>query len=255
MGLQLANKAVYLAIIIGGIAVAAAVSVAAISNMNNPSPSTNQSNDELTSNPELFPIDSRPYGKSHEEWTGAVWQWFQEIPAEVNPANDATGEFCDMNQNDPDAWFLAGTFGGKQERECAVPADRALVILVAGVSCSYAEDPTLKTEDDLRRCAEENAGEMNVRASVDGVRIQGVENYFWVSPLFPVKLPEGNVWDVPGPVETESVAAGWTLIVKPLPEGEHVIQFSAEERQFAATSEPPFSIEAIYHLTVTNSDA
>jgi hypothetical protein len=254
MGLQLANKAVYLAIIIGGIAVAAAVSVAAISNMNNPSPSTNQSNDELTSNLELFPVDSMPYGKSHGEWTGAVWQWFQEIPLEVNPANDATGEFCNMNQNDPDVWFLAGTFGGKQERECTIPKDRALVIIVSGASCSYAEDPTLKTEDDLRGCAEESVVGTTVRASVDGIRIPNVEDYYSVSPVFTVKLPEGNVWDVPGPMETESVAAGWTLIVKPLPEGEHVIEFSAEIRDFAATSEPVWSTESVYHLTVTSSD-
>jgi len=250
------NKRAYVAIIIGGIVVAAAISAAVITITTSTTNQALQSNSETVVNPKIFPIDSKPYGKSYGEWTGAGWQWFQEIPIEQNPANDETGENCDINQNDDVVWYFPGTFGGKQARDCTIPGDRALVILVAGASCSYAEDPTLKTPDDLRKCAEDNAGGMTLRASIDGIRVEGVENYYSVSPVFPVVLPKDNVWGVPGPVESEFVVAGWTLVVEPLPEGEHVLQFSAEEREdVLTTGQPVWSIEAVYNLTVTNSES
>jgi hypothetical protein len=203
--------------------------------------------------PEIFPVDSEPYGKSYGEWTGQIWQHFQKIPAETNPANDPNGDLCDLEQDDPDVWYIHSTFGGKQVRECTVPSDRALVMLIGGVSCSYAEDPTLKTEQDLRKCAEDNVGEMRLRASINGNRVENVEEYYSVSPVFPVTLPAGNVWDVAGPVDTEFVAAGWTLVVGPLPEGEHIIEYSAEEPNFTATGEPVWSTAVEYHLTVVPS--
>jgi hypothetical protein len=252
------NKTIYVAIIIGGIVAAAAIYAAVFSSAPSTANQALQSDSEAATNAEIFPIDSRPYGKSYGEWTGAGWKWFQEIPFEVNPANDDTGEYCGTNQNDDGVWYFPGTFGGKQERDCTIPGDRALVIMVAGASCSYAEDATLKTPEDLRQCAVDNSGGMTLRASIDGVEVDGVEDYYSVSPVFPVTLPNDNVWGVPGPVESEFVVAGWTLVIEPLPEGEHVLQFSAEERdQLLATSQPVWSIEAVYNLTVTddtNSD-
>lgn len=239
------KKGTYIAIIIGVIAAGIAISVAAL--MSAPTGSTVLSAGVM---PAVLSIDSEPYGKSYGEWTGEVWQHFQQIPFETNPANDSTGEFCDLSQDDPNVWFIHSSFGGLQVRECTVPADRSLVILLAGVSCSYAEDPTLQTPEDLRRCAEENVGDMTLRASINGNRIPNVEEYYSVSPVLPVTLPEGNVWDVQGPVDTEFVAAGWTLVTDRLAPGEYRIETSAEERQFVATGEPVWSTAVEYRLTV-----
>lgn len=244
-------KSIQIVAVIVGVAVAVAISAAVASSINNQA-TTVQSSNEVLDDMEIFPMTSAPYGKSYGDWTGEVWRHFQEVPLDNNPADDSTGEFCDVNQEDSNVWFLVGTFGGKQERECTVPSDRALVVLVAGVSCSYAEDPSLKTEDDLRQCAEGNTGEMTLRASIDGKAVSNVEDYFSVSPVFPVEFPENNVWGVEAG-QSEFVAAGWTLVIKPLSEGEHTIQFSAEEQQdLAVTGEPVWSTEAVYHITVTS---
>lgn len=44
-------------------------------------------------------------------------------PDDISPVRDTTGEHADWNQPD-DLWFLAGTYGGRVVRRCAIPADR-----------------------------------------------------------------------------------------------------------------------------------
>jgi hypothetical protein len=69
-----------------------------------------------SNNPMVFPIDSKPYGLSYDQWAVNWWKWFVSIPASVSPASDPTGANCAQNQNDANVWYLAGTFGGKAEK-------------------------------------------------------------------------------------------------------------------------------------------
>src|SRR5262245_25784902 len=64
---------------------------------------------------------------SWDQMQGRWWSWAATEPEDTNPVADATGKFCDRNQPD-DIWFLAGTFGGKAQRRCSVPADRLIVV-------------------------------------------------------------------------------------------------------------------------------
>lgn len=54
---------------------------------------------------------------------GRWWKWALAAPDSVSPVRDATGEHAAWNQPD-DLWFLAGTYGGRVERRCAIPSDR-----------------------------------------------------------------------------------------------------------------------------------
>ncbi|MEU5991101.1 signal protein [Spirillospora sp. NPDC047418] len=56
----------------------------------------------------------------------AWWSWAAGSPSGRNPVEDATGEFCAVDQPS-DLWFLAGTFGGSVTRRCDVPVGRTLV--------------------------------------------------------------------------------------------------------------------------------
>ncbi|QIS14743.1 hypothetical protein [Nocardia arthritidis] len=53
------------------------------------------------------------------------WQWAMSIPNAKNPVRDESGEYAAEGQPE-DVWFLAGTFGGKVSRRCAVPHGRPL---------------------------------------------------------------------------------------------------------------------------------
>jgi hypothetical protein len=76
----------------------------------------------ITQNPKMYSRLSKPFEKSWEEWA-AIWcQWCFPEPKETNPAVDETGKNCDREQFNPNLWFLEGTFGGKAERKCTIPA-------------------------------------------------------------------------------------------------------------------------------------
>ncbi|MEU0544813.1 hypothetical protein [Nocardia sp. NPDC005978] len=59
------------------------------------------------------------------EYAARWWQWALSIPVAKNPVVDETGEHAAEGQP-ADVWFLAGTFGGKVSRTCAVPHGRPL---------------------------------------------------------------------------------------------------------------------------------
>ena len=69
------------------------------------------------------------------------------IPQDKNPTADVTGENCDEGQSGP-VWFLAGTFGGLNERNCEIPAGKSILFPVINGECSYAEYPDLRTKQN-----------------------------------------------------------------------------------------------------------
>ncbi|MCX4536044.1 hypothetical protein OHA79_13165 [Streptomyces sp. NBC_00841] len=54
---------------------------------------------------------------------GRWWKWALSAPDDRSPVKDTTGEHAAWNQPD-DLWFLAGTYGGRVVRRCAIPSDR-----------------------------------------------------------------------------------------------------------------------------------
>src|SRR5215211_1598771 len=81
-------------------------------------------NSSMGSTPTPFPADTIQYNVTYSDWTARWWQWLTSIPLDRNPAADETGENCDEGQSGP-VWFLAGTFGGPNERVCTIPAGKA----------------------------------------------------------------------------------------------------------------------------------
>ena len=127
-------------------------------------------------NPQFFGLESSPYGVANGEWTTKWWKWLISIPEPQNPARDDTGMNCSLNRDDPNVWFLTGTFGDHAERTCKIPAGKA-IFFAHGNECSYKEYPTLKTDEELSQCAttgneihQDRGGIME--ASLDGVSLE-----------------------------------------------------------------------------------
>lgn len=246
------SRSVWIAIW-GGVAVAIAVAtVAAI--LNNP-PSTANAQESMGNTTtigtvEVFTPNSKPYNKTYEEWNQKWWEWAQIEAIESNPIHDPTGENCAVNQADPNVWFLAGTTGGSVERSCTIPASKAIFFPLLNTECSTAEDPSLTTEEALRDCARNNAPDrarIVLKASVDGQEIPDLVKYWTESSLYNYTLPADNIWGAPaGP--TQEVAAGYYVMLKPLPPGTHIIQFSGANVDIGGTQ--TFATEVIYHLTL-----
>ncbi|MFJ7588725.1 signal protein [Streptomyces sp. NPDC097617] len=73
-------------------------------------------------------------GELQSRW----WSWAASSPAGSNPVADTDGSFCAEKQP-ADAWYLAGTFGGKAERRCSIPKGRPVVFPVLNFTGTKAE--------------------------------------------------------------------------------------------------------------------
>jgi len=179
-------------------------------------------------NPYVYSKDDKPYGLTYAQWTANFWKWVISIPQQNNPNNDPTGEKCAINQNDPNVWYLAPTFGGAAERTCTIPKEKAILFPLLAGECNYLENPELKTESDLRTCAMQSndQGSRSMDVTIDGVKLKNLENYRVQFGLFDVTFPENNIFSVK-PGNTKVVSDGFWVFLKPLAVGKHELEFSA----------------------------
>lgn len=192
----------------------------------------------------IFPLDSKPYGLTYQDWGYRWWQWFVSFPSDKSPLNDESGAKCTNGQNNTDVWYLTGTGSGTVKRSCSIPEGKAILASVAGNSCSYTEYPNLHSESELRDCAVAGNQVSFLDVSLDGVPLKEIRNYHITSHLFTETFPENNVWSVAvGP--TSAVYDSYLLFLKPLAPGNHTLSF----RQ-ATVDNPTFGFKS-YAYDVT----
>ncbi|HEX6281160.1 MAG TPA: hypothetical protein VFZ67_02925 [Nitrososphaera sp.] len=208
-------------------------------------------NTSMSSTPTPFPADTIQYNLTYGEWTARWWQWVASIPEDRNPAADETGENCSEGQSGP-VWFLAGTFGGLNERNCDIPAGKSILIPVLNTECSYAEYPSLQTESELRNCAvssNDAVTELMVRIDGQAIDESQLRSYRVQSPLFNLTLPENNIFGLPAST-TQGVSDGFWVFLPPLGPGQHEIHFRGAIVDFTTQSQNNFVQEALYHIRV-----
>ena len=194
---------------------------------------------------EYFTPDSRPYGLSYGQWTVKWWQWLAAIPIDVNPAADETGKNASINQNDPNVWFLAGTFGGKSaERKCVVPAGRAILFPVINYEMNPLEKPELKTESELiKHVVQDEHDIINLESIIDGQRIP-IYRIRSDPQIFSLTIPENNPLEVQGSGTTYATSDGYWVFLKPLYRGEHNVYFAG------SCSAGSRNVKANYHIII-----
>jgi hypothetical protein len=168
------------------------------------------------------------------EW----WKWATDQPAhQFHPLIKSGRLDCGMGR-EGDVWFLGGSFGptDKATRVCDVPADTYLFFPIVNIICSpLANDPD--DPDFLLECAV-NPGDVYgfdlemypVSASVDGVEIPNLyDSYvvpgktFWLGPV-----PDPNIFGAEEGAEALAATTGYYLLLPPLPEGKHTLNFVGE---------------------------
>jgi hypothetical protein len=208
-------------------------------------------NSSMSSTPTPFPADTIEYNLTYGEWTARWWQWALSIPEDRNPAADETGENCHEGQSGP-VWFLAGTFGGLNERVCTIPPGKSILFPIVNQLCTFIERPNLRTESELRSCAVSlNEGVTELMVTIDGEPIseQQLRSYRVQSPLFDVALPNGNI--ITGQEgSTQGVSDGFWVFLPPLTPGAHDIHFRGATVDYTTVSQNNFVSEALYHITM-----
>jgi hypothetical protein len=197
----------------------------------------------------VFKSDSAPFGKTPGEWTAEWWKWFISIPTDESPINDPTGENCAVGQSGP-AWFLVGSGGGKAERECVIPAGKAIVIPNITTHCSYALNPSLETEEDLMSCAKNDQDlTKETRTTLNGADIL---NYRIKSPVFDVTIPSDNVFSAPAG-QTRAASDGYWVMLTPLPPGNYELRAIGVLEEVTVSGPSVYVEDSTYHLTVVES--
>jgi len=169
----------------------------------------------------LVPPDEPVAGLSQEGWSRVWWQWAATFERYESPIADATGELCTNNQSG-DVWFLAGTYGSARTiRTCTVPRGKHLffpiinyVVMPRGtrsLSCAAAIGTAARVTDDLSR----------ILLEVDGEPYEGLVAHRQATrecfDLGALSVPPIHLYP--------AAANGYYVMVRPLPPGEHVINF------------------------------
>ena len=198
----------------------------------------------------VFLPNEKPFNLTYGEWSAEWWKWLLSSPNDSNPSTDKTGQYCTMNQNNSNVWFLAGTSGGYEERKCSIPEGMAILVSPIEVICTFAEYPELKTEDDLRNCAKSDQDAVkDVKLTVDSIPMTGLQNYRVASSSFNVTLPENNIFGAP-PQTTEAVSDGTFVMLKGLSVGNHTIYASGLLVDFTTSSNLNFVSEVKYDINI-----
>lgn len=202
-----------------------------------------------------------PFGKSWEEWAELWWQWCYSFLGSNSPVNDSTGQFSKDGQIHDSVWFLAGTFGGKVERNCTLTKETSIFFPILNDIISYYTDPQLKTPSDLDAYAKLDLDHTNlISAKLDGHEIPELHSFRVHTHLFPINVPGQK--DKESRVKTEAVSDGYWLFLKPLSPGIHKLQFLGEKLEFDMIQDyqnfteddikalPKFRVEVTYNLEI-----
>jgi len=191
----------------------------------------------------IVSIDSVPYGIGYGEWTAKWWQWAFSIPLERNPISGYTDENCAINQSGP-VWFLPGTAGGVEERNCTIPLGKAILLPILNHGGTLSDTPAARSEQELFSFTKREMDIISdLEVTVDSVKLNSFQRYRVQSPIFDVVLPENNLFGgSPGP--TRGASDGYWLFLKPLQKGKHEIE------SFGSCLAGKVKIGVNYHIVI-----
>jgi hypothetical protein len=194
----------------------------------------------------VFPLASRPYGKTYAEWNVLRWQWFFRIPVHLdpdhpergflNPSFEETGATCAVGQSGA-VFFLGFADPGLASltRHCTVPAGTALLLpLLNGLNLAPGGGAAAvrAAQDGLDAAHAELLADLTLTAEIDGVPVADVASHLitarQVHP-FGIRLVRDSPFPPPGsrPGQTyyAAVGAGVYLLIAPLAAGTHVLRY------------------------------
>jgi hypothetical protein len=187
--------------------------------------------------------------KPSPDLTAEWWQWSLSFPVDENPILDTTGEQCNKGDISDDIFFLAGSAGGKVERECTISEGQAILIPIVNI----INIKTLPEETEkllLAQAEEILAQQKNLKLIIDGNKVRNLESYKVTNPtFFTVELPENNFFGISAG-SYQGVAVGYWVLIEGFSAGEHTLTVDGKEHGQTSLGKIDFRSLATYHLTV-----
>lgn len=178
---------------------------------------------------DFFPIDSKPYGLTYEEWSIKWWRWISSIPKDRNPALDWTGNKVYENQNDSRVLFLCQTYEGVKETPFRRnKISRGMSIFIPIINWISILDLDGESDNQLLEVARNRMDVVGpLEITVNGITINnGLEKYRVQSPFFEIDLPKNNLFDIRSG-KRRCVSDGYWLFLYPVHEDLRLSSFSS----------------------------
>lgn len=181
----------------------------------------------------VFPIDSKPYGLTYGEWSARWWQWLLSIPRSKSPAFDTTGNNANLNQYDPNVFFLCQTFDGAKvidrtirNRTITMKAGRSILIpIINWISVLYVDG---EIDQELVSVAKKRMDVVStLEITIDGLAIKnGLERYRARSPFFDMVFSEDNIFELSAGCK-HLVSDGYWIFLRPLEKNTKLATFGS----------------------------
>jgi hypothetical protein len=199
-------------------------------------------------NPGVYSANSAPYGVPYQHWIAEWWNWSYSIPQSAHPRENYTPAKCAMGQHGP-TWFLADALSGTQDRTCTVPAGKSILAAMLTGECDFS-DPTLHNDQAVRQCATEGNDYAVISATLDGVRIQNLDQYRTDSGFYNLTVPADNIYkEKPGTYR--AFTNGFFVFLQPLHPGTHDLRLTVSV-QNPIKNQYNYAADWTYHLIINS---
>jgi hypothetical protein len=200
-----------------------------------------------SSSPSTFLKGSTPYGVPYEDWMTKWWQWNMQLPKDQHPQLlGSTLNKCPVGESG-NVSFLTQSLQGKTEYSCTIPAGNAIMIPISTGECT-SDEAKSSIPADMMKCATEGNKYLTFDVTVDGVRLNGLDQNDARSKVFNMTVPENNFLELK-PGQWNAVTGGYFAFLKPLPIGNHDVGISARVTNPIDPSYN-FNYDTLYRLKV-----
>jgi len=174
--------------------------------------------------PQTFFEGSTQYGIPYEDWMIKWWQWNIQIPKQQHPNANPSLTKCPVGESGSVS-FLTQRLQGESHYTCTIPTGHAIMIPISTGECTTDEAHS-SIPADMIKCATEGNKYLTFAVTVDGVRLNGLDQNNAISKIFDMTVPKDNFLDLK-PGVWKAVTGGYFAFLKPLSAGEHNVSVNA----------------------------
>ena len=185
----------------------------------------------------VLPNDAIVEGKTIGEWSAECWKWIYSISTNENPLLDCDGQgrWANNRQPDPTVFFIAPVNGITPPpciRTFTVPENKYILLPVLALSIDNIDTfppYTLEQMHDVLNSVLDEAANLELHASIDGVPVPNLPDHRATSPPFSFDFPDGDntqsvfyqkpIIGLYDPV----IVDGYWLMLEPLSPGPHTL--------------------------------
>ena len=201
----------------------------------------------LSADQGILALDAKYKGLTYGEWMAVAWQEVLAISVANGSHPLINGGAVRLNNGMTSLWGPVVPAGSPTVTiPVTIPSGQYLSVGMIGVDCSVAEAPPFHGEDEaeLRACANGLLDLVSdVYAEIDGTPVADPDAYRAESPLFRFgPLAARNYLGLRPGTQSDAVAAGYGLLLKPLSVGVHRITVRANVPDFGIAVDTTFIV-------------